>query len=326
LKNIVMAVSAALASFAAAGLPGMAAEYPAKDIRVVVPWGAGGGTDAISRKIMNIADKSLPVTVYVENVDGGLSSIGLNRVMSARPDGYTLGVLTYDSIITVPWKNLLPSYDLKRLKIIARITSEPNALMVSKASGYNSFAEIVDAAKKNPNTIKLAITSLGGMPHLALARMQEETGTSFRAVSYPDGSAGQKEAVLSGEVAAAITSLGDFAPVIQSGDVKGLVEFGDTKNAAFADVPISKDVGLKMTTGSFILIAVPANTPDDVAKKLEDTLHAAYDTDEFREWTKTIGVTPSWLGSAEMEPWIKSVQSEIFAQLDELVAQGAIQK
>lgn len=302
------------------------AQYPERDVRVVVPWGAGGGTDAISRKIMSLVDEQLPVAAYVENIDGGLTSIGLSRVMSAPADGYTLGILTYDSIITVPWQGLLASYDLEKLDYVARITTEANALMVRGDSGYETFDDLIEAAINEPNSIRLAVTSVGGMPYLSMAQLEEETGADFREVTYPDGSAGQLEALVSGEVDAAITSLGDFSGVLQSGEVVGLVEFSGETNPLYSDVPISSEVGLDMETGSFIIVAVPAGTPDNVTDTLRNALFEAYNSQDFAQWADSVGVTRSWLEPEAVESWIEETQAEIFERLDGLEESGALER
>ncbi|WP_458792609.1 hypothetical protein [Yoonia sp. MH D7] len=78
----------------------IAEDFPTRDIRLIVPWFAGGGADAISRKISNIAEQDLPKSIYVENIAGAVTATGLMQISSARPDGHTVGVLTYDSVIT----------------------------------------------------------------------------------------------------------------------------------------------------------------------------------------------------------------------------------
>lgn len=324
MRELILALSVAFAATISQATPTLA-DYPEKDVRTIVPWGAGGGADGIARKFMSIAEKQLGGTIYVENIEGGLSSVGINEVMKSRPDGYTIGALTYDSVITVPWRQLLPGYDLSRLKLLARVTSEPNALMISKGK-YADYAAFIAAAKANPNKLSVGVHGLGSMPHLSLLQMQDETGTQFRAIAYPDGAAGQKEAILSGEVDAVITSLGDFAPLLQAEQAVGLVEFSDTKNATYSTVPTSSEVGLKMTTGSFIILAAAANTPDDVVAKLDTAFKAAFDTPDFQEWTKGVGVTASWLGAGEVGAWVAETQKTIFGQLDDLVARKIIEK
>lgn len=321
----ILRISAMSALIGLASVSASWAEFPEKDIRAVVPWGAGGGTDAITRKFMSVAEQSIGATIYVENIEGGISSIGVNEVMKAHPDGYTVTALTYDSVITVPWKQVLPGYDLARLKLLAQITSEPNALMVAPGK-FASYAALIEAAKASPGQIAVGVHGLGSMPHLTMLQLEDEAGVSFRAVAYPDGAAGQKEAILSGEVDAVITSLGDFSVLLTAGEAVGLVEFSNAANPAFPDVPISADVGLKMQTGSFQLFAVPAGTPDEVVGKLEAAFKAAFDSNEFQTWAKSVGVTTSWQGVNDVTQWVAETQDEIFAQLDALVAAGVIEK
>ena len=318
-----IAVSVLALSFAGSAV---AADYPTKDVRMVVAWGAGGGTDGIVRKISNIAEKALGKAIYVENIEGGLSATGVMDVMKARPDGYNLASLTYDSVITVPWQKLLPGYSLDKLKLICRITSEPDAIMVRGDGPYKTLADLIAAAKKDPGKIKLGIQGVGSRVHLAMLRFQDATGTKFNLVSYPGGAAPQKEAILSKEVAAVITSLGDFASLIQSGDVRGIAELSDARNATYPDVPTAKELGVDIQIGSFILLAAPASTPDDIVQKLEKVFKDAHESQEFRKWLATTGVSPTWLGSAQVTPWAMDTQKQFFTMMDGLVKQGVLKK
>jgi tripartite-type tricarboxylate transporter receptor subunit TctC len=304
----------------------LAADFPTKDVRMVVPWGAGGGTDGIVRKISNIAEQALPKAIYVENVEGGLSATGVMDIMKSRPDGYNLGSLTYDSVITVPWQKLLPGYNLDKLKLICRITSEPDAIMVHAQGPYKTLGDLIDAAKKNPGKVKVGIQGVGSRVHLAMLRFQDVTGTKFNLVSYPGGAAPQKEAILSKEVEAVITSLGDFASLIQSGDVRGITELSEARNTTYPDVPTAKELGIDIQIGSFILLAAPAGTPEDVIQKLEKVFSDAHHSDAFRTWLATTGVSPTWLGSAEVTQWATATQKEFFTMMDGLVKQGLLKK
>ncbi|MEJ8475875.1 tripartite tricarboxylate transporter substrate binding protein [Roseibium algae] len=325
LKKLALVLAAA-ASFGFTA-PGSAfAEYPARDIRVVVPWGAGGGTDGIVRKLTQIAEKSIGASMYVENIEGGISATGIAKVMKAKPDGYTIGALTYDSVITVPWQGLLPSYKMDKLKLIARVTSEPDALIVSKDAPYETVKDLIADAKANPGKVKVGIQNIGSRTHLALLQLQEETGVTFNLIAYPGGAALQKEAILNGEVAVVATSLGDLAGLIQGGDARGLMEFSGTRNPTYETVPSAADEGLDVRMGSFIVLAVPARTPDDVVAKIEGAYKAALDGEEFQTWVANVGVTPDWIGSADVTGWSEETSEVLFKQMDDLVARGVISK
>lgn len=302
------------------------ADYPERDIRVVVPWGAGGGTDGIVRKITSLAEPQFDgASMYVENIEGGVSATGVGQVMSARPDGYTIGTLTYDSVVTVPWQGMLPTYKMDKLKLIARITSEPDALIVDANSGYETLDDVIEAAKADPGQVRVAVQNLGGRVHLTLLQLQDMADVEFKIVSYPGGAAPQKEAILSDEVDIALTSLGDFANLIEDGTVRGVVEFTSTRNPTY-DVPTSVEEGYELQNGSFIIVAAPADTPDDVVSALEGAYKAAYDTEEFQTWIASVGVTPDWMGSDEVTTWANDTAQGLFTEMDALVESGVLSK
>ena len=295
-----------------------AADFPTRDIRLIVPWPAGGGADAISRKISNIAEQDLPKSIYVENIAGAVTATGLIQMTSARPDGHTVGVLTYDSVITLPRGQMVPGYSLDNMTPIARITSEADAIVVSKHSGINSFEELIERAKANPGTVTLGVAPKGSGPYLSAMQLEKLLDVDFNVITYAGSSSAEAEALLSGELDAAISSLGDFSGILSSGDAKGVVELTSVQNATYTDVPTLKSKGYDLQTGSFIVLAAPANTPDDAIDTLETTFKAAYDSAEFQDWLAQVGVTADWLGSDEVVSWIDALQDKTFTLMDEL--------
>ncbi len=324
LKRLAVTSAALAAAFLFTGVA--SAEYPEKDIRVVVPWGAGGGTDGIVRKMSSIAEKTLPVSIFVENIEGGVSATGVMDVMKSAPDGYNLAALTYDSVITVPWQGLLSNYKMDQLKLIARITAEPDAIMVNSKSDYKTLDDLLAAAKANPGKIKIGVQGIGSRVHLAMLRIQDAADIKFNMISYPGGAAQQKEAILSNEIDALITSLGDFASVLQSGDVRGLAELSGERNAAFPDVPTAKELGYDIQVGSFIVLAAPAGTPEADIATLEKAYSDAYQGEEFQSFLKKVGVSPAWIGTEEVTGWAMDTQTQFFGIMQGLVDQGILKK
>ncbi|WP_324692142.1 tripartite tricarboxylate transporter substrate binding protein [Cobetia sp. D5] len=304
------------------------AEYPKRDVRVIVPAAAGGGTDAIVRKISNLAEESMPVSMYVENVAGGMTATGLLQLIDARPDGQTIAAITYDSIITIPWKGMLPGFDMDRMRMIARITQEADAITVADNAPYKKFEDLISTAKAKPATIRIGIQNMGARTHLTLLQLQDLTGAKFKIVSYDNSAATQKEALLNGEVDAVVTSLGDLAQLIESGQARGLVEFSDTQNEGFPDVPpvTETNTGLDLQMGSFITLVAPERTPDDVIQKLEATYHKAYKSEEFQKWLTKVGVTPAWLGAEDVTQWSRDTQQHLFKTMDGLAEKGVLEK
>ena len=296
----------------------IAADFPSRDIRLIVPWAAGGGADGISRKISNIAEQDLPKSIYVENINGAVTATGLMQMTRARPDGQTIGVLTYDSVITLPRGKMVPGYSLDKMSLIARITKEADSIVVSKQSGFNSFEELIAAAKAKPNTVRIGVAPKGSGPYLAVHRLEKLTGVKFNVITYPGSSSAETEALLSGELDGAISSLGDFSGIIESGDAKGVIELSSEQNPSFPDVPPISTHGYQLETGSFILLAAPKGTPKDTIAIIENSFKKAYDSTEFQEWILKVGVTPSWLGSKDVQAWIDELQSSTFKEMDAL--------
>lgn len=198
---------------------------------------AGGGADAISRKIGNIAEQELPKSIYVENIAGAVTATGLTQMSTSRPDGHTIGVLTYDSVITLPRGNMVPGYGLENMELIARITSEADAIVVSKHSGIKSFEELIEKAKANPGQIRLGVAPKGSGPYLSANQLEKLLDVDFNVITYAGSSTAEAEALLSGELDAAISSLGDFSGILESGDAKGVIELSSAQNLTYKDVP-----------------------------------------------------------------------------------------
>ncbi|WP_136247909.1 Bug family tripartite tricarboxylate transporter substrate binding protein [Halomonas borealis] len=317
-KGVVGATLATTALAAVVAVPTAQADFPQRDIRMIVPWPAGGGADAISRKISSLAEEALPTSIYVENIGGAVTATGLMQLATARPDGHTIGVLTYDSVVTLPRGNMVPGYSLEKLTPFARVTQEADAIVVSQRSGYSSYEELIEAAKANPGTVRIGVAPEGSGPYLAVRRLEAATGVSFNVISYPGSSTAEAEALLSGEIDAAISSLGDFSGILSSGDAMGVVELSGSQNAAYPDVPPISDFDVDLETGSFIVLAAPANTPEDAIDTLESAYHEAYSSDEFQQWVTSLGVAPGWLGSEEVNEWIDGYQERTFDAMDEL--------
>ncbi|HZK12651.1 MAG TPA: tripartite tricarboxylate transporter substrate binding protein [Atribacterota bacterium] len=302
-----------------------ATDFPTRDIRVIVPWASGGGTDAIIRVISKIAEKSLPKAMYVENIEGGLSGVGLYEVMIAKPDGYAIGGFTYDSIVTVPRLNLVPSYSLDKIKMICLVTKEAGALVVKGDARWKDWEEFAAEAKAKPGKISVGVDGIGNAQHLRLLKIKEVTGLDFKILPYPGGSGEKKEALLSGEADAIMTSLGDFAPLIQAGEARGLIEMADQRNPQFTEVPNFKELGYPgLVKGSFVVLGTTAGTPENVVEILEKAYYDAHHSDEFRDWALKTGVVATWLGADEVTDYIMQVQKDEYDMIKKLVDQGII--
>ena len=302
-----------------------AADYPSGDIQFYVSADAGGGTDSICRKITQIVEAGSDATFYLVNKPGVMDAVAPSLVMDAKADGYTIGNINYGGVVNAEYQQIVANYKIDRLKFVALVTEESDAIMISKNAPFKTFQEFIDYAKANPGKVRVADQGIGSRVYLELLKLEEAFGVEFNKISY-SSSAPQREAMLSGEVDVAITSLGDFAALLQSGDAIGVCEFSSTRNLTYPDCPTCLELGMdeSFLSGSFLAITVPAETPDEIVAYLEAAFKTAVESQEFIDWTATVGVTAHYMNSAEITEYCKNLQVRDFAVLDDLKARGLI--
>ncbi|MDD3251668.1 MAG: tripartite tricarboxylate transporter substrate binding protein [Lachnospiraceae bacterium] len=301
-------------------------EYPSKDIQFYISADAGGGTDGITRKVTQIIEANTDAKFYMVNKPGVNDAVAASLCMDAKADGYTICNVNYGSTVTAVYNQVIENYSMDRLKPIALVTEESDAIMVRKGAPFTTFEEMIEYAKANPGQVKVADQGIGSRVYLLITKLEEKYGVEFNKISY-SSSAPQREAMLSSEVDVAVTSLGDFTSLLTTGDATGICEFSSVRNAAYPDVPTCIELGMEESflSGSFIFIAAPAETPDEIVQYLQDAFQQAVESDEFKEWTATVGVTPHYLSAADLKQFIADLQEKDFKALDELKAQGLLQ-
>jgi tripartite-type tricarboxylate transporter receptor subunit TctC len=299
--------------------------YPKKDIKFISAGNAGGGADALSRKITSIVTENKSWNFYVINKGGSSDANGPSELMKTRADGYTVGQLLYGSCVSAVWKKVLPGYDLADLRIFAMVSAEADSFVAGKASGITSFEDLIAKAKAAPNTITVADQGAGSRTYMIVRQVQDFYGVEFNNVSYP-GSGNMREAILNKELAVGVNSLGDFSPIIDSGDAIGLVEFSAKQNAKYKNVPTCGALGMPddMQSGSFFALAVPKDTPDEIVDELSGAFETAIQSDKFVAYTSQIGVTPLYLNEEDTNAYIKGLQDRTFPALESLKSQGLI--
>ena len=324
MKKTIMMLLLAIASLSMLFAGGGSDAYPSRDVEVIVNAEAGGGTDTIVRKILSIVQNKHPDSNFYVTNNGATEANAPFEVMRAKPDGYTIGTMTYGSLVTSVYFNLIPQYDLSNLNMFCQITQESDAVMVRMDSPYQTFDDLIEAARQNPGKIRIGGANAGSRTSIVISEVEKAYGVDFNEVQYV-GSATQREALLNGEVEAIITSLGDLAAVIASGQVRGLVEFSSVQNEAYPDVPPIAELGHpEIQCASFIFFCAPKDTPEDVINTLVEYFREAQSSDEFQDWIVNIGVTPVWREGEELKEYADTTQANAFASLDEMVENGTL--
>ena len=179
LNSMLVGVAALVAG--AFSVPALAA-YPDKPVTVICPWTAGGGTDVLLRALSKAAEKHLGQTINVVNQTGGAGAIGHNAIRAARPDGYTVGMITFE-LNSLPPQGLVP-FTWKDFDPLMRINSDPAALTVRKDAPYSTVRGFMDHAKANPGEITIGNSAPGSVWHIAAGLAAEKTGVQVKHVPF----------------------------------------------------------------------------------------------------------------------------------------------
>lgn len=303
-----------------------ASDFPDKDVMHIMPWSAGGGTDTVMRTFMKFAEEPLGVTINTQNVTGAQSGIGALRLMKARPDGYTIGSLTWDSVISVPYYQLVPGYDTEQLSYLGAVTVHPTAIIVRADSPWNTLDDFVAAAKATPGGLKISNVGTGGVWHLPALDFANQAGIDLQHVPYPKGSGPQREALLSGETDAASSSISAAYSAIQSGQARVLGVMAEERVPNFPAVPTLKELGYDVVWGGFRLIATQSDVDSEKRKALESAFAKVFEMPEFQEKAEETGMGAVWLDSEQTEEYVKVSQEKAYGLLDQLIEDGLLNK
>lgn len=282
------------------------AEYPERPITLIVPWGAGGGTDATGRMIAGLLKAELGQPVNVVNRTGGSGVVGHSAIATAKADGYTIGVVTVE-IGMMHWAGLTELTG-KDYTPIALYNYDAAGVQVRADSEWNTAQDLIDAVKANPGKHKGSGTGQGGIWHLALAGMINDAGASADSAPWvpSKGAAPGLQELVAGGVDIVTSSVVEAAALIKAGKVKSLAVMGETRLGAFADVPTLKEAtGSDWKLAAWRGVAGPKGMPDEATEKLSAALEKVWNSAEFQEFMKGRGFGLVWKPGAEFATWME---------------------
>jgi tripartite-type tricarboxylate transporter receptor subunit TctC len=277
MSRLVTAAFAATFALAAAFAGAAAQQYPTRPIQLMVAFPAGGSTDIAARIVASIAEKELGQSIVVVNKGGAGGQIGWTELSRQRPDGYYIGFINLPATNTVildPERKAI--FDEKAFVPVINQVLDPGLIWVKKDSPFKTLKDLIDAAKKAPNTIRAATTGILSDDHLAILMTEEAApGAVFRLV-HLDGGATQLKEIMAGNVDVAFDNVGSTAKRIKTGELRGLAVMDEVRSKFLPDVPTMKELGYPTVISSSTRgIAVPKGTPEPVIKRLREVLAKA---------------------------------------------------
>jgi len=277
-------------------------KFPEKPVTLVVPYAAGGGTDATARALAKAAEEFLGQPIGVVNKTGGNAIVGMSEVASAKPDGYTL-LFNTSEIVILPHQGMSP-ITYEDFAQIAQINFDPSALTVPADAPYNTLEEFLAYAKENPGKIRVGGSGTGGIWHLGSASIEKVTGVKLNYVPY-DGGAPAKTALLGGHIEAVTISPAEVLTQVKAGELKTLAVLATDRSDSMPDVPTFNEAGYDVAVGVWRGIDAPAGTPAEVIEKLQEAFLKAAKEQEFITFMENNGLGIVLKGSEDYHKMVK---------------------
>ncbi len=262
---------------------GAQAAYPEKTITVVVPFPAGGSTDAIARAIGPKITARFNQPWIIDNRPGATGAIGASMVKRAPADGYTLLAASIGVYVMNPWLNKALTYDpSKDFDLLTVAVRAPNVLVASSNVKANTVQELIAYLKQNPGKVSFASSGNGSSDHLTAELFWQKTGTSGLHVPYKGGAPAITD-LLGGQTDVSFVNINTALAHIKAGKLKVLVVTGEHRAAILPNVPTLAEAGVKgVDIYSWQAFAAPKGLPKDVKAKLHGAIVAALNEPDIK--------------------------------------------
>ncbi|MDB5864962.1 MAG: hypothetical protein JWO70_2768 [Betaproteobacteria bacterium] len=305
----------ALGVFAAA--PAAHAQYPAKPLRLIVPFPPGGGTDAMARTLAPKLGEGLGQQVVIDNRGGAGATIGTELAAKSPPDGYTLFLMTVTNAVSM---SLYPNlkFDLVRdFAPVTKLATTPHVLVVHPSVPARTVKELIAVAKARPGSLVYSSSGTGSVSHLAGEYFGFLTGTRMLHVPYKGGGP-SVTALVSGEVAVGFATMPSVLAQVKAGRLRGIAMTTAQKSSALPGLPTVGDAGIaNYDVGSWYGLSVPTGTSREIITRLHDVTLKLLALPDVKERLAVSGFevlvsTPEQYGEfvrAEVERWGKVVKT-----------------
>lgn len=303
--------AAAVAQPTAAQAPTATWPQKGRSITAVVPFAAGGATDVSARIVLPAVAKELGTSIEVVDKPGGGTEVGNTSVALAKPDGYTIG---YSAMPTLVTSYLDPSlkapYTRASFVAIARPISVAEVIAVKADSPYKNLRDLVDAAKANPEKVKIAVSGPLSVSDLPISELEKMAGVKFAHVNF-DGDAPGLTAMLGGHVDAAGANDQEVQGQVKSGTMRVLAVLDTHESPFLPGVPTAESQEYKIYMASSHVVLAPTGTPKEVVDTLSQAIKTALDNDQVKSQLKAAGMVPNYLDPAQTAAFWEQMENDI---------------
>lgn len=250
-----------------------AQDWPTRQLTIIAPFPAGGSVDVIARLVQPGLQQALGCNVIIENKAGAQGSIGTALAAKAAPDGGTW-VIVFDTHAVNPALQTLPFDTEKDLAPVLLIGTAPHILACHPSRSFQSFADLVAAAKPKPGAITFASIGVGSLGHLTVALLSKRAGISLTHVAYRGGAPAMNDAI-GGHVDLIVGSTALVNPQVQAGNLRALLQTGSARQPALAGVPTAIEAGFDgLVSNAWWAVFTPSGTPPALIERFRAAMVA----------------------------------------------------
>jgi tripartite-type tricarboxylate transporter receptor subunit TctC len=289
-------IQLAAATLAAASMGAQAQAFPAKPIRLVIAFPAGGPTDITMRQLADNAGKILGQPVVVENRPGAGGTLPAQLLQTSPADGYTLAQIPL-GVFRLPYTTKITWDPVKDINYVLNVTGYAFGIVVPTDSPIKNWNDFVAYAKANPGKLSYGSTGTLTSPHLTTELIAQKLNIQLNHIPYK-GSSELAQAITGGHIMAAADSTG-FAPLVKAGKLRVLNTWGEKRLEQFPDAPTLKELGIDIVQNSPFGIGAPRDTPPDVMKKLHDAFKRAMEDPSYVQALHRYDMLPMYMDSAQ---------------------------
>jgi len=300
-------VARAIAVLSTAWLAGHAlAQFPDRQVTMVVPFPPGGVADTVARPVAEAMATALKQPVVIENKAGAGGSIGMAAVAKAKPDGYTLLMALFSLVVLPEADRVLgraPAFVVADLRPIARFTADPTVLAVRADSPWKTYAEFVAYVRANPGKVNFGSSGNYGTMHIPMAMLM--LGNDLKMTHVPYTGAGPAiVGLLGGQVDAIATGPATIVQHVQSGRIRALAHWGEGRLSTLPDVPSLTELGLPITFAQWAGLFAPADTPEPIVARLREAARAAGSDPKVRDVLLKAGSPVLYQDAVEFKAYV----------------------
>lgn len=290
--------------------------YPSQDIKIIVAYKAGGGTDIGARVLTRDAAKEFDKPLVIVNRPGADGQLGFTELANSKPDGYTIGFINLPNFVSYTLTRNT-SYTKDSVIPIINHVYDQGVLVVRGNSNWNTIEDFIADAKSRPGAITVSNNGTGASNHIGAASLEQKSGIKLRHIPF-GGTSDMLAALRGGHVEAATAKISEITNLVRAGELKILASFTEERLEDFPEVPTLAEKGYPVIFGSARGLAAPAGTPQEIIDILHEKFKKTMFSKEHIESAKTSNTPLFYMGPEEFRKFIDNEERDLKEALETL--------